>query len=300
MARSLPAHKPCSIRALDFVATTYFRTDTSTRNPRLLSLLPSPLVSLASHQLSGRGRGSNVWVSPAGCLQFSVLLHVPLATFPSSKLVFIQYLFALAVVEACRQESILGTHGQVLRLKWPNDIYAITEDGQQRKVGGVLVTTSFLGQTASVIIGCGLNVLNDPPILSLSQLVPSFAPSLGMERVAAAIFAKFETMWKDFVSASGSFQPFLSLYLDRWLHRSVAKVLYYPSTNTLFSDQLVTITTTEPPTPVRVYGITLDHGLLRTIPERNGWSTGSGEQFIDLQPDGNSFDLMAGLIKSKK
>ena len=56
----------------------------------------------------------------------------------------------------------------------------------------------------------------------------------------------------------------------------------------------MTVTTVSPPQQVRILGITADHGLLRTIPER-----GAGE-FIDLQPDGNSFDLMEGLIKAKK
>jgi biotin---protein ligase len=48
-------------------------------------------------------------------------------------------------------------------------------------------------------------------------------------------------------------------------------------------------------------GITPEHGLLRTLPERptGGWSNMSQPQFIDLQPDGNSFDIMAGLIRSK-
>jgi len=94
--------------------------------------------------------------------------------------------------------------------------------------------------------------------------------------------AKFEAMWSIFLSERGSFAPFMSLYLERWLH----------------SDQLVTLTTTMPPKAVRITGITPDHGLLRTLPERSEWSSGDGG-FIDLQPDGNSFDIMAGLIKSK-
>ncbi len=69
-------------------------------------------------------------------------------------------------------------------------------------------------------------------------------------------------------------------------------------------DQLVTLTTVEPPVTVRIVGITHDHGLLRTIPERTGWGSsaryGVGEEYIDLQPDGNSFDIMMGLIKAKK
>jgi biotin--protein ligase len=74
------------------------------------------------------------------------------------------------------------------------------------------------------------------------------------------------------------------------------------------SDQLVTLTTTQTPTPVRIVGITLDHGLLRTAPERgkldNPYFSSSGgkveEEYIDLQPDGNSFDLMAGMIRTKQ
>lgn len=75
-----------------------------------------------------------------------------------------------------------------------------------------------------------------------------------------------------------------------------------PITQTRFSDQLVTITTTTPPRHVRVTGITADHGLLRTIPERDAWvSRASGsDDFIDLQPDGNTFDLMSGLIMTTK
>jgi hypothetical protein len=65
-------------------------------------------------------------------------------------------------------------------------------------------------------------------------------------------------------------------------------------------DQVVTLTTTTPHRQVRVVGITKDHGLLRTFPEWSGTGRfGSTVEYIDLQPDGNSFDLMANLIKSK-
>ena len=64
------------------------------------------------------------------------------------------------------------------------------------------------------------------------------------------------------------------------------------------SNELVTITTLSPPRVVRIVGITPDHGLLRTLPEGHGWGD-RGSGYIDLQPDGNSFDIMAGLIKMK-
>ncbi|KIM41443.1 hypothetical protein M413DRAFT_445443 [Hebeloma cylindrosporum] len=251
------------------------------KNPLLLSQLPTPLLSLASYQLAGRGRGSNIWLSPSGCLQFSLLLRVSLATFPANKLVFLQYLFALAVVEACRDETVLGPKaGEQVRLKWPNDLYAVGEDKDDlRKIGGVLVNTSFSGGKVDIVVGCGLNVLNLPPITSLAQLQPGARERLSVEKTAAAIMAKFEPMWTVFTQNSGSFAPFMDLYLKRWLH----------------SDQLVTLTTTTPHTAVRIVGITHDHGLLRTTPERPAL----GSEYIDLQPDGNSFDIMAGLIKAK-
>lgn len=63
---------------------------------------------------------------------------------------------------------------------------------------------------------------------------------------------------------------------------------------------MVTLTTTTPHRQVRVVGITKDHGLLRTIPESSGTGRlGSTVEYVDLQPDGNSFDIMANLIKSK-
>lgn len=34
----------------------------------------------------------------------------------------------------------------------------------------------------------------------------------------AIVMAKFEGMWTTFLENKGSFEPFMDLYLDRWLH----------------------------------------------------------------------------------
>ncbi|KAG6856318.1 hypothetical protein H0H87_005598 [Tephrocybe sp. NHM501043] len=126
-----------------------------------------------------------------------------LSTFPASKLVFVQYLFALAVVEACRDEAVLGKWGEQARLKWPNDIYAVV-DGERKK------------------IGCGLNVLNAAPIFSLAQLLsPEERKSLTLENTVSHILARFEKMWDEFIKERGSFDSFMNLYLIRWLHSLV-------------------------------------------------------------------------------
>lgn len=83
-------------------------------------------------------------------------------------------------------------------------------------------------------------MLNPPPITSLVQLVAnanaegSGAPT--MERTLAAIMARFERMWDEFVRERGSFASFMDLYLERWLHSCVSlmspapgRILYVPS-----------------------------------------------------------------------
>lgn len=80
----------------------------------------------------------------------------------------------------------------------------------------------------------------------------------------------------------------------------------------MVSNEIVEVTTVTPPQRVKIVGITPDYGLLRTLPIGKGDPGGYGGRgyggygafhqsspFIDLQPDGNSFDIMAGLIKSK-
>src|ERR1700761_2600471 len=121
--------------------------------------LPTPVMSLATHQMSGRGRGENVWLSPPGVLMFSLLLRVSSSPskdypyLPTSRLVYIQYLFGISVVQACR--TILGEFGKQVRLKWPNDIYTAGDGGraERKKLGGILVGTTFHDGDAIIVIG---------------------------------------------------------------------------------------------------------------------------------------------------
>jgi len=71
----------------------------------------------------------------------------------------LQYLFALAVVEAC--QKLLGNSGERVRLKWPNDIYAVVDeyddDGrtkqEKKKIGGVLVNTNISEGRVDLVVG---------------------------------------------------------------------------------------------------------------------------------------------------
>lgn len=199
------------------------------RNPKILRALPTPFLSLATFQLSGRGRGTNLWLSPPGCLQFSLLLTLPRG-FPAEKLVFVQYLAALAICDGLDGDGKLG-----VRVKWPNDIYAFAEgvgggvEGVKgkAKLGGILVNSSFAEGQWRVVVGCGINILNDLPTTSLAQLYDLRARRTGvqmkrptMEGSLARVLVSFEGFWNTFVQDRG-FDGLLDEYLGRWLHTYV-------------------------------------------------------------------------------
>ena len=99
-------------------------------------------------------------------------------------------------------------------------------------------------------IGCGLNVLNQPPILSLFQIDPRPNSKLTMENMAATIMSIFGRMWGEFMEAR-SFEPFMELYLERWIHSYVTRSLHTHILISLYfqsvhSDQLVTLDTVTP------------------------------------------------------
>ena len=91
------------------------------RNTELLRRLPTGFTATATVQIAGRGRGTNVWVSPAGSLMFSTVIRHPMSQVAQAPVVFVQYLAALAVVEGIKTYDD-GCRDMPVRLKWPNDI----------------------------------------------------------------------------------------------------------------------------------------------------------------------------------
>jgi hypothetical protein len=58
-------------------------------------------VLVADEQGAGKGRGGNVWTSPAGCLLFSFTCQVT----DGSTLPFLQYVVALSLVQAIQLQA---------------------------------------------------------------------------------------------------------------------------------------------------------------------------------------------------
>jgi biotin--protein ligase len=189
------------------------------KNPTWLERLPTGLVATATTQVAGRGRGSNVWVSPPGSMPFSFVLRHSLTLSASAPVVFVQYLAALAVVKGI-QGYDQSTSRLPIKLKWPNDIYALdpttapsnpnndtTKKSPYVKIGGILVNSSYSGGDYTLVVGIGLNVTNAAPTTSISHLLSSAAknspPSpqnnlITNERLLASILANFESLYTRF------------------------------------------------------------------------------------------------------
>lgn len=111
-----------------YVSTCWLIED---RNTKLLRNLPTGFTAAATVQVAGRGRGSNVWVSPAGALIFSTVVRHPMEKMQTAPVVFIQYLAAMAVVKGIKRYD-KGYEDLPVKMKWPNDICMYIETLQQQ------------------------------------------------------------------------------------------------------------------------------------------------------------------------
>ncbi|GAA0420594.1 biotin--[acetyl-CoA-carboxylase] ligase [Massilia aurea] len=111
------------------------------------STLAAPLLLIAEHQSAGRGRAGRSWLSsPEGSLTFSLAWR-----FDGGP----QALLGLPLAVGVALADTLGTLGQQVQLKWPNDVL---KDGD--KLAGILIETqSAPGGGTWCVIGIGLNLL---------------------------------------------------------------------------------------------------------------------------------------------
>ncbi|KAK7205924.1 biotin-protein ligase [Myxozyma melibiosi] len=280
-------------------------TSTSTmldRNISLLRHMPTGFTNVGSIQVAGRGRGGNVWVSPIGLLAFSIVIRHPVAVQSVAPLVFIQYIASLAIVEAIRTYGP-GCEELDVRLKWPNDIYARNPayneavsrgetdlPAEYVKLAGVLVNSNYVDNEYLLVVGCGINTANEAPSTSLNLLVAALNEKrrrsatqairpFKVEVLCARIMRFFEQMYTTF--KTHGFAPFEQLYYSRWLHNNaVVRLDMYGGTKAV------------------IKGISLDYGMLRV--EELGFDGRPTGRKYTLQPDGNSFDMLQGLLKKKE
>ena len=205
--------------------------------------------------------------------------------YDASSLGLIQYLAGLAMIEAIINEPgyefLLGK----LRLKWPNDLYS-DEDGDLKKLGGILVNSQSHRDHFLLLIGFGFNIYDTPWTRSLNQVIATRGDKVitgwSKELLLARWCQKFNELYRQLITQGFPFD----LYYRHWLH----------------SGQVVFLE--EEQQKVRIEGIDRN-GFLLAKPHINGLlgllnqsSICIDHQFV-LQPDGNSFDMMKNLIKRK-
>lgn len=117
---------------------------------------PEPLLLVAEQQSAGRGRLGRSWQSRRGdCLMFS--LGLPLQPVDWSGL---SLAVGISVAESLDPpEAGQARHAGTPRigLKWPNDLWLSTPQGE-RKLAGILVETASWDGLRYVVIGVGINI----------------------------------------------------------------------------------------------------------------------------------------------
>ncbi|XP_053703840.1 biotin--protein ligase [Synchiropus splendidus] len=231
------------------------------------------LIVVAAQQISGRGRGRNAWLSPLGCAMFTLCLQVDLKSKLGQRIPFLQHLVALSVIEAVR--TLPGYEDVDLRLKWPNDIYY----SNLVKLGGVLVTSTVMGSTFHMLIGCGFNVSNSNPTACINDLIEQHNAEnkCNLQPLnCSQLIARTVTCLEALISTFQRDGPdgVLPTYYKRWLHSGTQVRLW-----------------SEDGQEANVVG--LDHnGYLQVHNEKDG--------LVSVEPDGNSFDMLKNLVTVKR
>eukprot|EP01025_Chloroclados_australasicus_P009920 TRINITY_DN13849_c0_g2_i4.p2 TRINITY_DN13849_c0_g2~~TRINITY_DN13849_c0_g2_i4.p2 ORF type:complete len:241 (-),score=17.71 TRINITY_DN13849_c0_g2_i4:256-978(-) len=217
----------------------------------------------------GRGRGKNVWQSPHGCLQFSVLASVRL---DGKWVPHVQYVVCMAILDAVHKLSGANID---LKIKWPNDVYL-----RGQKIGGVLCQSYYQNGNYDIVIGVGLNLDNAEPTICLNDVIEK--EKTGERIVREDLLVETMNFLEQYIQVL-QFEGFYSLqekYISNWMH----------------SQQQVQLEEQDPDGNIIQVLLTIV-GL-----SESGFLLGQEEQtqrLFELHPDGNSFDMMKGLIRRK-
>eukprot|EP00892_Ulva_mutabilis_P004735 jgi/Ulvmu1/2633/UM014_0085.1 len=204
---------------------------------------------------------------------------------PGDRVRSVQFIAGLAMVSAL-QEIFTGSFGISpspdsfpIKLKWPNDIYTHMSDGRLLKIGGVLVTAVHQGSELCASVGVGLNVSNMQPTTCVHSILRDMDPKISdsdvqsyasRERVLATFLNHLDELLE--VLSDEGFSALHTTYKRYWLHEG--QELY------IGHDKV----------PMTVQGLSQD-GYLEAV-------DASGQLHV-LHPDGNSLDMMTGLVSKK-
>lgn len=264
------------------------------KNHTLLAKLPTGFSCAATTQVAGRGRGTNVWIAPPGSMIISTVINHPAHLAGTRPIVFLQYLAALAIVEAVQTYDGGRYAAMPLKIKWPNDVYCRDPNRPNEtvyvKIAGILANCAYSAGNYQVVLGIGINTNNGRPTTSLDALLPVFGsrhqqlPPFRIERLTARLLTRLESLYALFCR-DGFAGALEQRYYRHWLH----------------TNQIVTLEA-EAGVRARVVGITSDWGMLRAEELAgdgvNGALRATGKVWA-LQSDENSFDFWKGLVRRR-
>ena len=133
---------------------------------------PEPLLLVAEQQSAGRGRLGRSWQSRRGdSLTFSLGLPLQPADWAGLSLAV-----GISVAESLDPPpagQARHTGKPRIGLKWPNDLWLSTPQGE-RKLAGILVETASWDGQRHVVIGVGINIC-PVPLADATETTPAMA-----------------------------------------------------------------------------------------------------------------------------
>ncbi|CAK1593943.1 unnamed protein product [Parnassius mnemosyne] len=229
------------------------------------------VAAVARRQLAARGRAGNAWLTPPG--QAAVSLQIWRKMSPTLSL--IQHAAALAVVRAVRTDP--AYEHLDIRIKWPNDIYY----GRDVKIGGVITSASCLDDDVILHIGTGVNISNSVPTTCVNDIIFEYnkergtnLASISIEKFLARYCSQLERIL-DYIDTEGGLETFLEQYYQYWLH----------------DQEEIRVKSKDSDTPIE--------GTITGVDEAGWLRVRTRGQEIKVAPDGNTFDIMSGLIAPK-
>lgn len=133
---------------------------------------PEVAVAVSDEQTAGRARLDRTWTAPPGAALLCSIGFRP-AALTARHAWRLGAVVSLAMLDAA--EDVAGLSEGRLQLKWPNDLIAAGDDGELRKVAGVLGESivGAGGLVDSAVVGIGINAdwsaSDFPPDLSTSM-----------------------------------------------------------------------------------------------------------------------------------
>ncbi|XP_063548722.1 uncharacterized protein LOC134755946 [Cydia strobilella] len=226
------------------------------------------VAAVARRQTLGRGRGGNAWITVPGqaCISLQVWRKI------SPTLPLVQHAAALAAVRAVR--ALPAYEHLDIRIKWPNDIYY----GREVKIGGTTTTANVTGDNVVCNIGTGVNISNIVPTTCVNQIIEQHNKQHGttlapmtIEKFLARYCSQLERIL-EYIDSDGGVDAFREQYYQYWLH----------------DNEKIQVRREGESSPVAGTVVGVDEaGWLRVL-------TVAGD--VTVAPDGNTFDLMTGLV----